>query len=74
VTNLHADIFFIKPETQKMPFLVSVSDFGLTIVRSLESRVLPKVAKALGEMLDVYKKYGWDMRWATDASQAFRDG
>ena len=50
-TTLHGDIMYVKPESNKLPFVVMTSDFGLTIVRSLEARGRITIGRAIDDTL-----------------------
>ena len=50
-TTLHGDIMYVKPESNKLPFVVTTSDFSLTTVRSLEARGRITIGRAIDDTL-----------------------
>ena len=63
---IHCDLFFLKPliakedkKAEKTTFILSVSDFGLSIVKVLKTKGLSEVTKGLSDVLQIYCSHGW---------------
>jgi hypothetical protein len=64
---LHCDLFFIakegemdtKKEKEQLNFFLSVTDFGLSIVRTLVGKGLSEITRALADALKIMKCHGW---------------
>jgi len=60
---------FLKPlkeknatkEHEKLNFIISVSDFGLTIIRPIKSKGLGPVSSGVPDILRIYKHHGWTL-------------
>ena len=68
-TGIHADLMFLKPlkvigeskEPEKINFIISVSDFGLTILKAITSKGLGEVSNGVADILRIYKHHGWTL-------------
>ena len=60
---------FVKPLQQKdqskgegkLNFIISESDFGLTIIKALKSKGLGEVSNGVADILRIYKHHGWTL-------------
>ena len=60
---------FVKPlkekdsstEPEKLNFIISVSDFGLIIVRAVNSKGLGPVSNGVADIIRIYKHHGWTL-------------
>ena len=62
-TKIHCDLMFLKPldgqssasksSGEKLSFLISVSDFGLVIIRAIKSKGLPEITKSLSDVIRI---------------------
>jgi len=66
-TNVHADLMFVKPTImkkgstapEKINFIISVSDFGLTIIKAIKSKGLGEVSNGIADILRIYRHHAW---------------
>jgi len=66
---VHADLMYSKPlkeknsskEPEKLNFIISVSDFGLSIVRAVKSKALLPVSNGVADIVRIYKHHGWSL-------------
>ena len=66
-TKLHCDLFFIKvpvplrssKEEVKLGFIISVTDFGLTIVKRIKTKGLVEIAKGMADSLAIPRQHKW---------------
>ena len=61
-TVLHCDLMFVKPNEVNLIFLVSVSDFGLTVTREIKNKGLGQLVRALCDTFKIFRSYSWKIR------------
>ena len=62
-TAIHCDLMFLKGDVsnEKLNFFISVSDFGLTIIKALKGKGLAEITKALADVFRIYKTNKWEI-------------